>query len=88
MLKSRIGKAKNDRNNNKVITRKHFENKECNKTSKKSAGSYEARKKDLKNELLNYRKKGSRLNTNLAECQREEMIKYDEWQSNRMECER
>ena len=45
MLKNRIEKGKNDRNNNKVAVRECFENKGCNKTFKRYAGSYEANEK-------------------------------------------
>ena len=38
MLKNMIEKAKNDKNNNKSVTRECLEKKECNKTHKKIAG--------------------------------------------------
>ena len=47
--------------------RRYFlEKKECNKTSKKGTGSYEVRKKDLKNESFNYLNMISILNVNLV----------------------
>ena len=88
MLKNRIEKVKHNRNNNKVSKCEHLKKKECHKTLKQSTGSYKVRAKDLKKDSFNYRKKGSRLNVNLAELHREETRNYDNWKSNRIECER
>ena len=58
-------KVKNNKNNNKVTTRKCVEKRKRYKTYDRHGESYEARKKEKKNEAFKYRKKGRRLNVNL-----------------------
>ena len=62
--------------NNKGITREYFERKEFQKTFKQRTCSYEASKKELKNEDYEFRRKKEKGNEIKDENERDIMQKY------------
>ena len=75
LKKNSLAKVKNGRSDNKVVMHKCFEKKECNKTYDRHGRSNETRKKEKKNEALENRKRGRRLN--VSSTGREKMRKCD-----------